>query len=348
MPFELSFSPEFFMVEGDDEILPQDMNGKKPISVWQAIMAMPANEYHEMAVDIFEQDGDSLDPLLVLEKIQETRTCTDLRPPVSVWIDEDGHYTVDVWEDDMTETEKVLAEMMQENTGKHFLDSGSTYGRNWERNQDGKFMENTDPVLEEENGRISVSIPTYGFLLKILEYDEDMNHMFESFCEGKDGSYLALMDEFAEMVNGTGLMAVGGPMIVNSYNHESALTQVIQYIYWEDKDNEGHVLLQIHGGCDVRGGYTKPRAFRVHDDAAEELLSNGCRVHVHCDECCAEWMTDDAGYTWEGNSGTRNLEDCVVSAEEPENYLNKSWVRVEEDNFHCPVCGRGFLSCRLY
>ena len=34
-----------------------------------------------------------------------------------------------------TATEKMVFELITENTGQHFLDSGGAYGRHWERNQ---------------------------------------------------------------------------------------------------------------------------------------------------------------------------------------------------------------------
>lgn len=35
----------------------------------------------------------------------------------------------------LTSTERVLIAMLTENTGRHMLDSGGAYGRNWERNR---------------------------------------------------------------------------------------------------------------------------------------------------------------------------------------------------------------------
>ena len=34
-----------------------------------------------------------------------------------------------------TDTQKLVYAMLTENTGRHMLDSGGAYGRNWERNQ---------------------------------------------------------------------------------------------------------------------------------------------------------------------------------------------------------------------
>jgi hypothetical protein len=99
MAFGLSFSPEFFFNEGE----PYDFSEKsdRPTSVWQAIISMSDEEWRDIAVDVFGMGDDMIDylsPETVLDKVRETGTCTDLRSPVEVWIDPDGHYTVSVYE----------------------------------------------------------------------------------------------------------------------------------------------------------------------------------------------------------------------------------------------------------
>ena len=99
MAFELSFSPEFFLNEGepyDCDTEPSD----RPTSVWQAIISIPEERYAEMARKVFGLDDhpEFLGPEAVLEKIQETNTCTDLRSPVEVWIDPEGYFTVKVYD----------------------------------------------------------------------------------------------------------------------------------------------------------------------------------------------------------------------------------------------------------
>jgi hypothetical protein len=104
MAFSLSFSPEFFFAEGEPyDCDPQPSD--RPVSVWQAIISIPEERYAEMASEIFGLDDhpEFLGPETVMEKIQETDTCTDLRSPVEVWIDPDGYYTVFVYDKKETE-----------------------------------------------------------------------------------------------------------------------------------------------------------------------------------------------------------------------------------------------------
>ena len=67
---------------------------------------------------------------------------------------------------DTRSTDEVIVAMLTENTGRHFLDSGGAYGRNWERNS-GKtvadFKSKPSATLEiwrggdDENPRFDIS-----------------------------------------------------------------------------------------------------------------------------------------------------------------------------------------------
>ena len=184
----------------------------------------------------------------------------------------------------MNLTEKKIAEMLTENTGRHMLDSGGAYGRNWERNQGREFEAEPATTLSFKYGYMDLSHNLYHWLSEKLEYNPQLQGQFTRFAnrpENRDESWFANVDAFREklMEKGAGgIYGEGEPFTVNTYNHESLLSQVIQYLYWED-DNGGHVLLQVHGGCDVRGGYTAPKAF----DVCEELgILEDQRGGVHC------------------------------------------------------------------
>ena len=92
MPYELSFSPDFF---GDP------YNAKKrtmPKNVADALASMPKKEWNEMARDVFGVPGRMLTIDTVMDKIIETNTCSNLGPRVEVWIDEDGYYSIVVYD----------------------------------------------------------------------------------------------------------------------------------------------------------------------------------------------------------------------------------------------------------
>jgi hypothetical protein len=70
----------------------------------------------------------------------------------------------------------------------------------------------------------------------------------------------------------------GGVWDYNSYNDEYCLLdQTIQVTFFCIADR-AYVALQIHGGCDVRGGYTKPAIF---EGGVDELL-NASSTRFYC------------------------------------------------------------------
>ena len=145
----------------------------------------------------------------------------------------------------------------------------------------------------------------YHWLVNRLELATELDSIFhgaflEAVDEDDDKSYLELMEEFpgwvAEHVStddynltnscddvfceATGIYNEGNPLTVNTYNGEDMLSQTIQYTYFT-WNREPYIVLMIHGGADVRGGYTKPRVFRVdHDD--ETAIFDNAKGHIYC------------------------------------------------------------------
>lgn len=153
-----------------------------------------------------------------------------------------------------------------------------------------------------------------------------------------------------------GIYGEGESFWVNTYNHQNNLSQTLQFYFWTEEDPETlqgdttYVALQIHGGADVRGGYTAPVIFEVPDEGVAIL--DYARGNISCSECAAYWYTDDA-YRWyeDGSARGTNLEAYpMVNAEtdEGDDDGNKGpregVLFVDEDgNAHCPCCGTGHL-----
>lgn len=101
MAFELSFSPEFFLAEGEPYDRPDvavNADGK-PISVYSAIVMLSPEEREAIARDVFDcEDWEAVSAEAILEKIRETNSCADLISPVEVHIDANGWHSVQVWE----------------------------------------------------------------------------------------------------------------------------------------------------------------------------------------------------------------------------------------------------------
>lgn len=238
-----------------------------------------------------------------------------------------------------TQVERELVGVLTENTGAHILDSGGAYGRAWQRNRDIEDFRKL-PKVEVvcwKDGEVDLSISVFHYLNAFLEIDDDVRRLrrmfsrFERKPENKDKGWLEIMEEFADYLRDKhGYFA---RPTFNTYNNDSLLSQVLQGIcFGEDEDDESpFILLQIHGGCDVRGGYTKPKLFRINDISyfamAETELDATCTCH--------QFYTDDCGYHWYDNdSNDRGMPDSwkpQPKVEDP-----KDW----EYKLVCQACGK--------
>ena len=180
-------------------------------------------------------------------------------------------------------TQRVLVRMMRENTGASILDSGGAYGRAWQNNLSRDFgnvkaatlrghvytseysKPPNVPTLE-----LDVTIDLFTYLASRLEYDRALTRQLQRFAalpENKDESWLAIAEAFPAWIANKRDADASEEWAGNSYNEDNYLSGTVQYVHFR-MDHDEYVILQVHGGCDVRGGYTAPKVFR--DD------SNGC------------------------------------------------------------------------
>lgn len=239
----------------------------------------------------------------------------------------------------MTElVEEIVEAMLKENTGAHILDSGDLYGRWWQRNQGRNFREEPEVFVKiEDDGFVNLTFNTYHYLRRYLERDsfsvwlEKRLYEYADLPENEGMSWWQIIDSFAEILRDEGWATQS----FNTYNFDNFLEQVLQgiVISREDEDDVVYVILQIHNGCDVRGGYTVPRVFRVVQDCGDFLL-NMSSAWGACN--CTEASTDDC-YTWQWWS--RNYSDGKDSDGEGK---PGHWVVVVEGGekrLKCERCG---------
>ena len=227
-------------------------------------------------------------------------------------------------------TEQVIYEMLTENTGTHLLDSGGAYGRNWERNQL-KTLEDfrREPRVSVSYGEAVVSV--FHFLNEHLSYEEGLDLDFQKFRDNaSDDAYdLEIMETYAQQV-------ASNPDTIwsyNTYNGDNPLSQTLQFVTFEI-GSRFFVLLQVHGGCDVRGGYTGPKLFTAD---YEMFAGDLDRVSLQCE--CGSVIDYVSGYEnyfehgdncGEGCGGTGNL----IPNDTPPNY-GEAW----NVGHGCPCCG---------
>ena len=256
----------------------------------------------------------------------------------------------------------VLEKMFVENTGKAMCDSGEYYGRNYERSQikhpkHGPHSEFSVSMYGKEQEHIDFNyvLSTYHFCEERLSFESNLDRQWLRFAnkpENKDVGWLQLMEQWVEERfhgEATGIYGDGDPFTVNSYNGSYAIDQMIQFMFFE-YDGTEYYLLQIHGGCDVRGGYTTPRLFSNNGSYSELALFDFARGYIRCDSdtCDSVWDTDDGGYSWYGaNTGDPDLKDCpvVVCDERPTVMLkaNREALHIIDGKPICPCCQIGTI-----
>jgi hypothetical protein len=179
-----------------------------------------------------------------------------------------------------SDVERTIYKMLTESTGTHFLDSGGDSGRNWQRNQKKKLSDfkKEDAVTYEGDGAYTISL--FHYLTRSLELDPISKEFNRKFVPAKDWE---AEDSYGLSKAGEDYLKEFGfkfERTFNSYNGDSNLSQVIQGSWYEFGDRH-YLLLQIHQGADVRGGYTDARLFYVpgYEDGAlsEDVYGNVTR-----------------------------------------------------------------------
>jgi len=165
-------------------------------------------------------------------------------------------------------TNELIYEMLTENTGSHMLDSGGGGNRNWQKNQ-GKTIEDFeneeeetitfDPKFKELYRRVSV----YHYLSELTQDEICRDFNMINTSSDWEGEYYGTSRKAADFLDILDLELVND---WNTYNGDSDLSQVLQGTTFKNDDDEYYYLIQIHGGSDVRGGYTDAKLFKCSED----------------------------------------------------------------------------------
>ena len=190
----------------------------------------------------------------------------------------------------MNNVQNKIYEMLTENTGKHFLDSGMNSNRHWQRNQK-KTIEDfrNEPEQNFEVITSEINPPEILRTVSVFHYlaGQGSNLEFDSICNkfnklNKNFDELADCEPYGVGVDAWDYLKEHGLnedkiRVFNTYNGESDLSQTLQGANLElfiDGQYEYYTLLQIHGGADVRGGYTDAVLFKCEEGIINEYLSS--------------------------------------------------------------------------
>lgn len=183
---------------------------------------------------------------------------------------------------------EIIFGMLTENTGAHFLDSGGAYGRAWERNQ-GKTMADFEAEPDQQY--------TYHKSGNWLERRVSVFHYLSQLqtdwiCDYFNAMPCGDWDADDEDVYGvsqfqwdwlTNKCEVKVERTFNTYNGDSDLSQILQGS-WLTINDDPYMLLQVHGGCDARGGYTNAKLFQLNYEGM---------IHEYLREYMDSYETDE-------------------------------------------------------
>lgn len=260
---------------------------------------------------------------------------------------------------------RVLAAMLTENCGRALCDSGGAYGRNWERNQAktvADFAAAPEVTLEAEAprawkteardgqparsgihpGYFNATISVFHFLDKCLDrYESTLTRKLWRWGARKENEregWMGCVDSWLESIGAEDGPDSTGSGWVNTYNGgDSCLSQVIQYRGFS-LDGCDYVALQIHGGCDVRGGYTRPRVFALPRYADVSLYDDARFV---IGDSRDSWYHMGPGNGWEPsdhNEGEYDMGAAEFSADPADRGRGKIYVD-ENEVPHSPLTG---------
>ena len=197
---------------------------------------------------------------------------------------------------------QTIQGMLKENTGTHMLDSGGDNNRRWQKNQSINF-DGTDSIYFDD---CSIYRSTYHYLidnLSITKESKIYQEKYNQFIKDSEECYLVDMENFVDYLQNQDILQdddyiVGNtPKSNNTYNYDNLIDQVLQYIIFYS-NNEYYILLQIHGGCDVRGGYTAPKIFKIED--IENFISQQYNCEVTTKK--ANYSSDDTYHFYKDGS----------------------------------------------
>ena len=178
-----------------------------------------------------------------------------------------------------TDLDRRLHAAFTENTGAHFLDSGGAYGRHWERNAGRTVHDFIDAPRATLDGTYGVSLDAFHYLREWCELADDhpaaaaLDRIADDNPKESWYGVAELLRDWAEAQDGA---TTDG---WNTYNWENLLSQTLQgYCLTIPQDPRVILVVQIHGGCDVRGGYTRPYVFTIGANCAELEYVEGIAV----------------------------------------------------------------------
>lgn len=235
--------------------------------------------------------------------------------------------------------EKKIISLLQQNTGASILDSGGAYGRHWERNKKlpstVEYWDKTDVVSPTgfRYGELWATISLYHHLKNSLIWDDEVeyvNNLWDEWDKARpDETYDKTMKSFYEEVlrladlkeyedeNWNPWCFRGENYSYYTYNGENSLSQDFVYIIMGE-----WCFIEIHNGCDARGGFTRPVLFKFNEDN----LFNYIDFTIGCENY-------DEHHYWDNQGGRYWYTETDVKLEELEVLKYEDMEPEQQDEF---------------
>lgn len=216
------------------------------------------------------------------------------------------NFTLPYWTE-TTDSTEAICNAARYNSGEALCDSGDIYGRHHGKppvKQDEPICK--FDVCEIGDDEIYATIETPLFLAEFFEHLQDVQCSFNQWTETRE-----YFDHFENGEDFMKLFQYNQVARDNVYNMENNLSQA--YIYevyvpeWDDSDDwlcsdNALVLIYMHTGCDVRGGYAPAVILKANSNSEIslpiDLVAEIHLIELH-DENGDELETDEHGEEWQ-------------------------------------------------
>ena len=244
----------------------------------------------------------------------------------------------------LNSTERKLAKMFMEGVPRSLVDSGMVYGYNYDYNRENPVWEQPESRVEftaYDDGTLDINLQlnTFKLLANQLEYDKEANRKFQKWVKklyDADEWWRDHLDEFPAVSRSD--FTPERWIIDNTCNGDTLLDQQFVYSYCS---KSGYVIIELHGGCDIRWGYTNPVFFRVDFYNDFDPWKGGS---IYCPKCGSYWDYDNVRHLEDTNTDPDMSKDLTDYPCEKGEEGKKGIVVVNEKHeAFCPVCGKGKL-----
>ena len=204
----------------------------------------------------------------------------------------------------MNKTEQILKEMFEENTGIHCMDSGGKSNRGWQIRQKNPDWINTPKIYMEYD---EICRSTYKVLCEMLKFEPAEQAKLDYLLnEDENDEEYSISQFFPQSMN-----------YGNTCNDDTDLDVDFQF-YIDGNEQIPLIIIKVHNGCDLRGGYSSPKvfSFEYFEDLYEIFSEN---TYFKCD-CGFSGYSDDNEHLYNDKS----------QGNYPIKIIKNKWV--------CPIC----------